>query len=69
MRTLGEAQARCKAVTDAVAGAAPAAWEIAGASPGDAVEKLDHYPYSHRVRDVMNASPALVAAAAPLEPR
>ncbi len=67
VRTLGEAQARCKAVTDAVAGAAPAAWEIAGASPGDAVEKLDHYPYSHRVRDVMNASPALVAAAAPLE--
>jgi DNA polymerase-3 subunit epsilon/CBS domain-containing protein len=62
IRTFGEAQARCRMVTDAMSGVTPGDWELPSGRPsaGDAVEKLDHYPYSHRVRDVMNPAPVLV---------
>lgn len=67
IRTLGEALSRCKAVTDAVAGTMPAEWEtgVSPASlksePGD-LERLDSYPYRHRVRDVMNVDPVVLPA-------
>ncbi|MCX7328536.1 MAG: DUF294 nucleotidyltransferase-like domain-containing protein [Hyphomicrobiales bacterium] len=70
IRTLGEAMARCRMVTDAMAGGQPAEWDIstAGRGPaagdgnaGDAsLARLDHYPYRHRVSEVMNRKPVLL---------
>ena len=62
VRTLGEALARSKLITDAVAGQQPAEWDI-GMRPGGAeasLQRLDQYPYSHRVREAMNGSPFLL---------
>ncbi len=69
IRTLGEATARCKMVTDAMAGGQPVEWDIsatsqtaaghAGASDAS-LARLDHYPYRHRVSEVMNREPVLL---------
>jgi CBS domain-containing protein len=70
IRTLGEAVARSKAVTDAMAGAQPAEWEIARPGAGQveaSLAKLDHYPYRHRVSEVMNRAPVTLPAATLLE--
>lgn len=71
IRTLGEAMARCKLVTDAMAGGQPAEWDVsagAGEAAGSvgALARLDHYPYSHHVRDVMNPAPVTLPARTPL---
>ncbi len=68
IRTLGEALARCKLVTDAMVGVQPAEWDT-GARPADAesaLPRLDQYPYSHRIRDVMNPDPVLLPDATTL---
>ncbi len=59
VRTLGEALARSKMVTDALAGQMPAEWELQGRAASDeaGISRLDSYPYSHRVRDVMTSPP------------
>ncbi len=69
IRTLAEATARCKMVTDAMAGGQPVEWDIsatsqtaagnAGASEAS-LARLDHYPYRHRVSEVMNREPVLL---------
>lgn len=71
IRTLGEALARCRAVGEALAGSRPAEWDAAvEAGLADAAEaglaRLDSYPYSHRVSDVMNRQPVLMPASANL---
>jgi DNA polymerase-3 subunit epsilon/CBS domain-containing protein len=69
IRTLAEATARCKMVTDAMAGGQPVEWDIsatsqtaaANAGASDAsLARLDHYPYRHRVSEVMNREPVLL---------
>lgn len=61
IRTVGEAVAASRRITDAMAGAAPPAWELrAPAHDGDPLPKLDSYPYRHRVREVMRADPAIL---------
>ena len=67
IRTVGEAIAASRRITDALAGAAPAAWELqAPVEAGDALPKLDSYPYRHRVREVMRADPVILPADTPL---
>jgi DNA polymerase-3 subunit epsilon/CBS domain-containing protein len=64
IRTFGEAQARCKRVTDAMAGAQPAEWDITAPPGADTPEasmaRLDSYPYRHQIREVMNPSPVVM---------
>lgn len=67
IRTVGEAVAASRRITDAMAGAAPPAWELrAPAHEGDPLPKLDSYPYRHRVRDVMRADPAILPDTTPI---
>ncbi len=67
IRTVGEAVAASRRITDAMAGAAPPAWELrAPARDGDPLPKLDSYPYRHRVRDVMRADPVILPEATPV---
>jgi len=67
IRTLGEALSRCRSVADAISSAAPAEWELSSPRAlGAPVEekslaRLDSYPYRHRVYDVMNREPVLLA--------
>lgn len=66
IRTVGEAVAASRRITDAMAGAAAPAWELrAPAHEGDPLPKLDSYPYRHRVRDVMRADPAILPDTTP----
>jgi DNA polymerase-3 subunit epsilon/CBS domain-containing protein len=61
IRTVGEAIAASRRITDAMAGAAPPAWELrAPSADGDPLPQLDSYPYRHRVREVMRADPAIL---------
>jgi CBS domain-containing protein len=68
IRTFGEAQSRCRTVADAIQSAQPAEWELR--PTGEAVDtilpRLDSYPYSHRVRDVMNPQPLFTPPGTPL---
>lgn len=69
IRTVGEALAASRRVSDALAGAAPAAWEAAITASGvDAgpIPKLDSYPYRHRIADVMNPEPCFLPGSTPL---
>ncbi|KPF67349.1 hypothetical protein IP69_13445 [Bosea sp. AAP35] len=67
IRTVGEAVAASRRITDAMAGAAPPAWELRSpAHEGDPLPKLDSYPYRHRVRDVMRADPVILPVATPI---
>ena len=67
IRTVGEAVAASRRITDAMAGAAPPAWELrAPARDGDPLPKLDSYPYRHRVREVMRADPVILPEATPV---
>lgn len=76
IRTFGEAMTRCKAVTDAMAGVQPVEWDIAAQAGGGAdgranadagLARIDHYPYRHRVSEVMNRSPVILPEATTLE--
>ncbi len=67
IRTVGEAVAASRRITDAMAGAAPPAWELRPpAQDGDPLPKLDSYPYRHRVRDVMRADPVILPEETPV---
>ncbi|MDP3407869.1 DUF294 nucleotidyltransferase-like domain-containing protein [Bosea sp. (in: a-proteobacteria)] len=67
IRTVGEAIAASRRITDAMAGAAPPAWELrAPSADGDPLPKLDSYPYRHRVREVMRADPAILPETTPV---
>jgi DNA polymerase-3 subunit epsilon/CBS domain-containing protein len=61
VRTLAEAEAACRKVTDAMA----ANYVVSGApAPGHgerALARLDSYPYRHRIRDIMKKQPIYVA--------
>jgi CBS domain-containing protein len=67
IRTVGEAIAASRRITDAMAGEAPSAWELrAPAHEGDPLPKLDSYPYRHRVRDVMRTDPVILPETTPV---
>lgn len=68
VRTLGEALARSKLVADAMAGRQPVEWEASLEREGAeaSLSRLDQYPYSHRVRDVMTPEPFRMGPAATL---
>ena len=74
IRTVGEAIAASRRITDVMAGAAPPAWELrapawelrAPAHEGDPLPKLDSYPYRHRVRDVMRTDPVILPETTPI---
>ncbi len=66
IRTVGEAIAASRRIADAMAGTAPIAWELPGASERSAIPKLDSYPYRHRVAEVMNPDPVFLPADTPL---
>ena len=69
IRTLGEALTRCRLVADAMSSTAPAEWELAASNPpasaseDTSLSRLDSYPYRHRVCDVMNREPVILAEA------
>ncbi len=73
IRTVGEALSRCRLVTDAMEGAAPAEWALAmrvtpaTASDEKSLARLDSYPYRHRVREVMNPEPLVLAESTTLK--
>ncbi len=69
IRTVGEAIAARRRIADALAGAAPTAWDLAGPVPGgaNAIAKLDSYPYRHRLADVMTPDPCFLPADTPLQ--
>src|SRR5262245_1247196 len=67
VRTLGEAERACRALTDALDAQHQAGWvESAEAQRSADAEsrlaRIDSYPYRHRIRDVMRAPPHLVSA-------
>jgi DNA polymerase-3 subunit epsilon/CBS domain-containing protein len=67
IRTFGEAAAACRALTDALDAQHRAGWATPGAEPARAdaertLSRVDSYPYRHRVRDVMSATPLFIAA-------
>lgn len=69
IRTLAEANAAGRRLDDAMQGYARAGWEeprlVPSPSPG-VLERLDAYPFRHRVRDLMGHPPAVVDPATPL---
>lgn len=72
IRTLGEAMAACRALTDVLDQQHRAGWVEAVQAPSRAdpertLRRLDSYPYRHRVRDVMTVPAKFVAADIPLE--
>lgn len=67
IRTVGEAIAASRRITDAMAGAVPHAWELHRPEhEGDPLPKLDSYPYRHRVREVMRTEPVVLPDTTPL---
>src|SRR5262245_39259421 len=65
IRTLAEAEQACRALTDVLDAHHRAGW-IGPERPGreeaePALERIDSYPYRHRVRDVMRVPPRFVA--------
>ncbi len=66
IRTLAEAEAACREFTDAMTARHQAGWLYRGIEPArvDGVrtlERLDPYPYRHRIRDVMSQPPIFAA--------
>lgn len=71
IRTLAEAAAACRVLTDALDAQHRAGWAATGieASRTDTertLARIDSYPYRHRVRDVMSAPPLFIAADRPV---
>jgi DNA polymerase-3 subunit epsilon/CBS domain-containing protein len=67
IRTVGEAIAASRRVTEAMAGAQPAAWALEDeAGVEDPLPRLDSHPYRHRVREAMRADAAQTAPETPL---
>lgn len=66
IRTVGEAIAASRRVTEAMVGAQPAAWALEEAGVEDPLPRLDSYPYRHRVREAMRADAAQTAPETPL---
>lgn len=61
IRTLAEAQAACKGMTQVLEGLARAGWvEAAGPTQAPSVARIDSYPFVHRVKDRMSASPLVL---------
>ncbi len=67
VRTLGEALARSKAVSDAIAGAQPVEWSLEGGLAQEPLARLDQYPYRHRISEVMSAPPYVLPPTARLQ--
>ncbi len=69
IRTLAEAHAAGRRLDDVMQGFARAGWEeprpVPSAPPG-ALERLDAFPFRHRVGDLMGHPPAVVDPATPL---
>jgi DNA polymerase-3 subunit epsilon/CBS domain-containing protein len=64
IRTVGEAMTATARLAEQ---AQPSAYALSGQQPArDVLEKLDSYPYRHRVRDVMSTPPAFCAPETPL---
>ncbi len=64
IRTLAQAEAACRRLTDAMDAQHRAGWEIADAAVSDAersLARIDSYPYRHRVSEVM-ATPVKTTA-------
>ncbi|WP_181702077.1 DUF294 nucleotidyltransferase-like domain-containing protein [Chthonobacter albigriseus] len=56
IRTIAEAEAACRRLTDAMEAQHRAGWEVADGAVQDAersLARLDSYPYRHRVRELM----------------
>ncbi len=71
IRTLGEAEAACRSLTEALDAHHRAGWitpeRRAEADLAErALARIDAYPYRHRISDVMSAPPLLIAPDAPL---
>ena len=70
VRTLAEAMAACRGLTDELDQQHRAGWVEALEAPGrldrDALKSIDTYPYRHRVRDVMHGPPEFIAGDARL---
>ena len=71
IRTLAEAMQACRALTDVLDKQHRAGWsEVthapAGEQPIPSLDRIDTYPYRHRVRDAMSAPVKSIAAGAPL---
>ena len=71
IRTLAEAERACRALTEVLDEHHRAGWVEPVAAPArtDAertLQRIDSYPYRHRVRDVMNAPAKFVTADVPL---
>ncbi len=67
IRTLAEAMQACRALTDVLEKQHRAGWaEVADApvreQPQTPLERLDTYPYRHRVREVMSSPPKIIGA-------
>jgi len=70
IRTLAEAEKACLALSEVLDDQHRAGWEQAVAQPRGRVrgslDRIDTYPYRHRVADVMTAAVKTIAATAPL---
>lgn len=71
IRTLAEAEAACRKLTDALEEQHRAGWIEPVLSPSRAdtervLARLDAYPYRHRVRELMSSPPVFVANETPL---
>lgn len=71
IRTLAEAMASCRALTDVLDEQHRAGWIEAVAAPARrdaerALGRIDSYPYRHRVRDVMSAPAKFIAQGRPV---
>lgn len=70
VRTLAEAMAACRGLTDELDKQHHAGWVEALEAPGrldrDALKSIDTYPYRHRVRDVMHGPAEFIAGDARL---
>lgn len=69
VRSVGEALAACRRTQDALNQGRPAVFAGASDPLGAAatLQRLDPYPYQHRVRDVMSAPPVFVPAGTPVD--
>jgi DNA polymerase-3 subunit epsilon/CBS domain-containing protein len=68
IRTFAEAETACREMQEAGSAVQiPGAAAPAQSDAGRTLERLDAYPYRHRVRDVMSKPPLLVASDTPLK--
>jgi DNA polymerase-3 subunit epsilon/CBS domain-containing protein len=69
IRTLAEAEQACLALSGVLEDQHRAGWEqavVPGARKERVLDRLDSYPYRHRVADLMSAPPIVVAGDVPL---